>query len=94
MSLSRKLLKDLEDSLLKELAFSSGNMLDNPDLVDALDLIKEKAVDATSKLAQATQTRIDIDRMRDGYRPAARLGIFFTNFSDPRNYNSHIRIFS
>ena len=40
---NKKLLKDLEDSLLRELATSQGNMLDNVELVDTLEETKTKA---------------------------------------------------
>ena len=37
------MLKDLEDTLLRELATSTGNMLDNADLVHTLEETKSKA---------------------------------------------------
>lgn len=40
---NKNLLKDLEDSLLRELATSTGNMLDNVDLVQTLEETKSKA---------------------------------------------------
>lgn len=40
---NKKLLKDLEDSLLRELATSTGNMLDNVELVHTLEETKSKA---------------------------------------------------
>ena len=42
---NKKLLKDLEDSLLRELATSQGNMLDNVELVDTLEETKSKATE-------------------------------------------------
>ena len=42
-SINKKLLKDLEDTLLRELATSSGNMLDNAELVQTLEETKTKA---------------------------------------------------
>ncbi|XP_010225362.1 PREDICTED: dynein heavy chain 10, axonemal-like [Tinamus guttatus] len=42
---NRNLLKDLEDSLLRELATSTGNMLDNVDLVQTLEETKSKATE-------------------------------------------------
>ncbi|CAG08487.1 unnamed protein product, partial [Tetraodon nigroviridis] len=63
---NKKLLKNLADSLLRELATSTGNMLDNTELV-------------SEKLKLAQETAVDIDRLRDGYRPAAARGaiLFF-----------------
>ncbi|VDP76010.1 unnamed protein product [Echinostoma caproni] len=78
-SQNKKLLKDLEDSLLRELATSSGNMLDNVDLVNTLDETKSKATEVTEKLELGAKTAIDIDQLRDAYRPAAKRGaiLFF-----------------
>lgn len=42
---NKNLLKDLEDSLLRELATSTGNMLDNVDLVHTLEETKTKATE-------------------------------------------------
>ena len=44
-SVNKKLLKDLEDSLLRELATSKGNMLDNVELVETLEETKTKATE-------------------------------------------------
>ncbi|XP_078277210.1 LOW QUALITY PROTEIN: dynein axonemal heavy chain 10 [Rhinoraja longicauda] len=76
---NKMLLKDLEDSLLRELATSTGNMLDNVELVETLEETKTKATEVSEKLKLAAKTAIDIDKLRDGYRPAARRGaiLFF-----------------
>lgn len=42
---NKNLLKDLEDSLLRELTSSTGNMLDNLDLVQTLEETKSKATE-------------------------------------------------
>ncbi|TPP59989.1 Dynein heavy chain 10 axonemal [Fasciola gigantica] len=78
-SQNKKLLKDLEDSLLRELATSTGNMLDNVDLVDTLEETKAKATEVTEKLELGAKTAVDIDQLRDAYRPAAKRGaiLFF-----------------
>ncbi|GCB81414.1 hypothetical protein scyTo_0021835, partial [Scyliorhinus torazame] len=76
---NKKLLKDLEDSLLRELATSTGNMLDNVELVETLEETKTKATEVMEKLILAEKTAVDIDKLRDGYRPAAKRGaiLFF-----------------
>jgi dynein heavy chain len=76
---NKKLLKDLEDTLLRELATSTGNMLDNTELVQTLEDTKSKATEVFEKLRQSAVTAADIDKVRDGYRPAARRGavLFF-----------------
>lgn len=40
---NKRLLKSLEDTLLRELATSTGNMLDNAELVQTLEETKSKA---------------------------------------------------
>ncbi|XP_067295015.1 dynein axonemal heavy chain 10 isoform X2 [Pseudorasbora parva] len=76
---NKLLLKDLEDSLLRELATSTGNMLDNVELIQTLEETKSKASEVFEKLKLAEKTAIDIDTLRDGYRPAAKRGavLFF-----------------
>ncbi|XP_048858906.1 dynein axonemal heavy chain 10 [Brienomyrus brachyistius] len=76
---NKHLLKDLEDSLLRELATSTGNMLDNVELVHMLEETKAKASEVFEKLKLAETTSADIDKLRDGYRPAAKRGaiLFF-----------------
>jgi len=50
------LLKDLEDTLLRELATSTGNMLDNEELVQTLEETKVKASEASTKMFYVLQT--------------------------------------
>ncbi|XP_075390744.1 dynein axonemal heavy chain 10 [Tenrec ecaudatus] len=86
---NKNLLKDLEDSLLRELATSTGNMLDNVELVQTLEDTKSKATEVSEKLKLAEKTALDIDRLRDGYRPAARRGaILFFVLSEMALVNS------
>ncbi|XP_075256614.1 dynein axonemal heavy chain 10-like [Convolutriloba macropyga] len=82
-SQNKKLLKDLEDALLRELATSTGNMLDNVELVQTLEETKTKATEVMDKLTEAVRTSADIEKLRDGYRPAAKRGaILFFVLSD------------
>ncbi|XP_069922194.1 dynein axonemal heavy chain 10 isoform X1 [Oryctolagus cuniculus] len=86
---NKNLLRDLEDSLLRELATSTGNMLDNAELVYTLEETKSKATEVSEKLKLAEKTALDIDRLRDGYRPAARRGaILFFVLSEMALVNS------
>uniref|UniRef100_A0A669FBB8 Dynein axonemal heavy chain 10 n=1 Tax=Oreochromis niloticus TaxID=8128 RepID=A0A669FBB8_ORENI len=76
---NKKLLKNLGDTLLRELATSTGNMLDNTELIETLEKTKLKASEVFEKLKLAEKTSTDIDKLRDGYRPAAKRGaiLFF-----------------
>ncbi|CAF5108650.1 unnamed protein product, partial [Rotaria magnacalcarata] len=49
MSINKKLLKDLEDALLRELSNSTGNMLDNVELISTLEETKSKADEVNEK---------------------------------------------
>lgn len=46
---NKRLLKELEDTLLRELATSTGNMLDNAELVQTLEETKSKASEVFTK---------------------------------------------
>ena len=52
---NKKLLKDLEDTLLRELASSQGNMLDNVELVATLEETKTKATEVHRKQTNKQQ---------------------------------------
>ena len=80
---NKQKLKDLEDTLLRELANSSGNMLDNTELISTLEDTKTKAAEVTEKLKLSVKTGSDIERTRDGYRKAANRGaVLFFVLSD------------
>lgn len=52
---NKKLLKNLGDSLLRELATSTGNMLDNTELVYTLEETKSKASEVSLATADITE---------------------------------------
>jgi len=88
-SVNKRLLKDLEDSLLRELATSTGNMLDNVELVQTLDETKAKASEVAEKLKLGEKTAIEIEKNRDMYRPAAKRGaILFFVLAEMASINS------
>ncbi|CAD7085089.1 unnamed protein product [Hermetia illucens] len=83
------LLKELEDSLLRELANSTGNMLDNVELIETLENTKVKATEVSEKLKLSVETAKDIEKLRDGYRPAAKRGaVLFFVLSDMSSVNT------
>ncbi|KAJ3144485.1 Dynein heavy chain 10, axonemal [Geranomyces variabilis] len=79
MSANKSLLKELEDTLLRELASSTGLMLDNIELIRTLEETKSKATEIGQKVVLATQTSAEVEVSRDAYRPAAKCGavLFF-----------------
>ncbi|KAL0279460.1 UNVERIFIED_CONTAM: hypothetical protein PYX00_001008 [Menopon gallinae] len=101
--INKNLLKSLEDSLLRELSTSTGNMLDNVELVETLENTKSKANEVATKLEQAQHTSSDIDRLRNGYRSVAKRGaILFFLLSDMAmvnpmyqySLNSYLEVFA
>ncbi|XP_053669700.1 dynein axonemal heavy chain 10 [Anopheles nili] len=88
-SANKALLQNLEDSLLRELATSTGNMLDNVELVSTLESTKEKAAEVSQKIVLAEQTSKEIDHLRNGYRLAAQRGaILYFVLSDMAAVNA------
>lgn len=79
VSQNKSLLKDLEDTLLRELASSTGLMLDNVELIRTLEETKSKATEVAQKLELANQTSQEVEISRDAYRPVAKCGavLFF-----------------
>lgn len=68
------LLVTLEDTLLRELSSSQGNILDNQELIATLENTKSMAVEIQGKLAQALTTKDDISSARSAYKPVAKRG--------------------
>jgi dynein heavy chain len=80
MSANTQLMAELEDSLLKNLSESEGNILDNEELIGTLEETKRKSVEITAKLDQATFTKAEITKTRSLYSPVAKRGsiLYFT----------------
>nr|XP_031841739.1 dynein heavy chain 10, axonemal [Nomia melanderi] len=86
---NKNLLKQLEDSLLLEIASNQGNMLDNFDLVETLENTKSSADEVMRKLYLGEVTSADVNKLRDGYRPVAKRGaILFFVLADMAMVNS------
>eukprot|EP00796_Vickermania_ingenoplastis_P010528 gene10529-7314_t len=67
-------LKELEDKILRLLSSSSGNILDNEQLVNTLQSSKKTSEAVTEALSVAEETQKDIDTARNRYRPVATRG--------------------
>ena len=82
MSNNRSTLKELEDMLLSELAKTTGDLVDNVELIETLENAKTKAVEIFDALEQAKKTSQNIDAQRNIYMPVAKLGaiLFFAMF--------------
>ena len=74
MSSNKTMLKKLEDTLLHLLNTSTGNILDNDELIGTLEDTKTQAADIQVQLETATITKEKIEKACDAYRPAAKRG--------------------
>lgn len=80
MSENAQLIVSLEDTLLKELSSSQGNVLDNEELIETLENTKSKAEEIKIKLQKAAFTKEEIGEARAVYKPVAKRGsiLYFT----------------
>ncbi|CBZ30501.1 putative dynein heavy chain [Leishmania mexicana MHOM/GT/2001/U1103] len=74
MAESRAQLKELENTLIRELTLATGNILDNDDLIATLENTKSSATEVEIKLHQAQETARTTEESRQQYRPAAKRG--------------------
>jgi dynein heavy chain len=71
---NKKILKQLEDDLLFRLANSTGNLLDDTELIDVLNNTKTTSAEVSEKLTNAADTDKRINVAREEYRPVATRG--------------------
>ena len=64
-------LKGIEDKILELLSSTEGNILDNTDVVLALDNAKQTSNEIDIKVKEAEKTEKEIDASREEYRPVA-----------------------
>ena len=74
MGENAQLLVTLEDTLLRELSSSSGNILDNHELIATLENTKSTAVEIQGKMELAGKTKDEIGVARAVYKPVAKRG--------------------
>jgi dynein heavy chain len=67
-------LKQLEDATLKGLADSTGDILDNIELIETLKASKITSDDISRDLEDVARANIEIDATREKYRPLATRG--------------------
>lgn len=65
-------LEELEKSILDALAESTGNLLENKDLITSLDNAKTQSDQLKQDLLNLNQLRKNIETERERYRPAAK----------------------
>ncbi len=74
MNSNMTILTQLEDSLLKELATSTGNILDNESLITTLQQTGENASVIKKKIEESHQTKDVIEEARSSYNIVSRRG--------------------
>ena len=67
----KKELKEIEDTILFKLSNSTGNILDDHELIETLASSKKTSTEITAKVAEAEITEKEIDESRELYRPVA-----------------------
>jgi len=70
----KKELQEIEDLILFKLSSSSGEILDDHELIETLANSKKTSQEITAKVAEAEITEKEIDSSREGYRPVAYRG--------------------
>eukprot|EP00397_Hematodinium_sp_SG-2012_P000031 GEMP01000031.1.p1 GENE.GEMP01000031.1~~GEMP01000031.1.p1 ORF type:complete len:4639 (+),score=1050.01 GEMP01000031.1:391-14307(+) len=78
-----KSLQLLDKQLLERLSNSTGNLLDDTELIEVLANTKSKAKEVEQKLADAAEKEIEINEKREQFRPVATRGsIMYFNMTD------------
>ncbi|GIQ83153.1 dynein heavy chain, partial [Kipferlia bialata] len=77
---NRRELKSIQDNILEMLASSTGNILDNEDLINALNNSKVTQISIDERVSVAEKTAAEINTARERYRPSAVRGqvLYFT----------------
>jgi len=72
-------LKELETGLLKQLAESEGDILEDIELIESLEYSKKLSTEIKEKVEIAVETEKNINEASEAYRPAASRGalVFF-----------------
>ena len=74
MAGDRRQLDDIEKKILHLLSTSKGNILDDEELVNTLASSKTTSTIIKERVVESEQTELEINDLRNGYRPAAVRG--------------------
>ena len=66
---NRRQLKEIEDKILEVLSTSQGNILEDETAINILSSSKILSQEIVEKQKTATKTEMEIDEVRNGYRP-------------------------
>ena len=70
-TISKKQMKEIEDTILRMLSEASGDILDDESLINTLSESKKTSLEINTKLAEAEVTEAEIDQTRVRYVPVA-----------------------
>ena len=86
---NRALLKNLEDTLLRELSNAQGEIVDNVELIETLESAKTKSTEISEKLILAAESAAQLNAAQSCYCPVAKRGaILFFVISALSNLNA------
>jgi dynein heavy chain len=71
---NKQVIKQLEDTLLRELAAAKGSILENEELINTLNSAKTKSNEINAALEIAAKTSVEIDKTRALYEKVAKRG--------------------
>ena len=74
ITMNRKTLSDLDKQLLERLANSEGSLLEDAELMEVLNVIKNKSQEVNQKLKESDEKTIEINEKREQFRPVAARG--------------------
>ena len=74
MAADKKQLQDIEDKILKLLSESTGDILDDEELINTLADSKTTSAIIKERVQESEKTNKEINSMRNSYRPVALRG--------------------
>ncbi|KAJ0412743.1 hypothetical protein ATCC90586_002373 [Pythium insidiosum] len=74
MAQDRKQLQEIEDRILRQLSESTGNVLDDQDLIDTLQSSNATSKVIKERVVESEITEQEINKAREAYRPVATRG--------------------
>jgi dynein heavy chain len=80
LSKDKKMLKDIEEKILKLLYNAKGNILDDEEMIQVLNQSKVTCADIQNRVKLTEETEIQINNAREKYLPIAKRGsiLYFT----------------